>query len=55
MREEIKELVLNGASAAEIKRTAIKAGMLTLRASAIMRMKEGVTTVEEVVSVTAPD
>ena len=55
LREEIKELVLNGASAAEIKRAAIKGGMLTLRASAIIRMKEGITTIEEVVRVTAPD
>ncbi len=55
MYEEIKELVLNGASAAEIKRVAMKAGMMTLRASALMRMKEGVTTIEEVVRVTAPD
>lgn len=55
LTEEVKELILNGASSAEIKRAAIRTGMMTLRASAIMRMKEGVTTVEEVVRTTAPD
>lgn len=55
MKEELRELVLNGANTAELKRQAIKLGMLTLRASALMRLKEGITTVEEVVRVTAPD
>ncbi len=55
MREELRELVLNGSSTAEIKREAIKLGMLTLRASALERLKEGMTTVEEVLRVTAAD
>lgn len=55
MTEEIKEFVLNGASAAEIKRQAAKNGMMTLRASGLMRLKEGMTTVEEVLRVTAAD
>lgn len=53
--EQVRELVLNGASAAEIKREAIRQGMMTLRASGLLRLKEGVTTIEEVVRVTAPD
>lgn len=55
MYEQLRELVLNGASAAEIKREAIKQGMMSLRASGLMRLKEGTTTVEEVVRVTAAD
>jgi type IV pilus assembly protein PilB len=55
MHDQIRELVLNGASAAEIKREAVKLGMLSLRASGLLRLKEGVTTVEEILRVTAPD
>lgn len=55
MREEIRDLILNGASTAEIKREAIRLNMMTLRVSGLMRLKEGVTTIEEVLRVTAPD
>ena len=55
MHDELREFVLNGASSAEIKREAVRLGMMTLRASALMRLKEGVTTIEEVLRVTAPD
>ena len=53
--EEVRDLVLNGASASEIKRCAVGLGMKTLRQSAISKLKEGVTTVAEVVRVTMPD
>jgi type IV pilus assembly protein PilB len=53
--EEIREFILNGASAAEIKREAIRVGMLTLRGSALLRLKQGITTVEEVLRVTVAD
>ncbi len=55
MREELREFVLNGASAAEIKREAARLGMMSLRASGLMRLKDGVTTVEEVLRVTGAD
>ena len=55
MTEGVKDLVLNGASAAEIKREAIKGGMATLRASGILMMKSGVTTIEEILRTTAAD
>jgi type IV pilus assembly protein PilB len=55
MSEELRDLVLSGASASEIKRVAIGLGMKTLRQSAIGKLKEGVTTVPEVVRVTMPD
>ena len=55
MKEELKEFVLNGASTAEIKREAQRLGMLTLRASGLVRLKEGTTTIEEVLRVTSGD
>ena len=47
--EEIKELILNGASSAEIRREASRLGMDSLRMSGIKKMMAGVTTPEEVV------
>jgi len=55
MSDELRELVLNGASAQEIKRAAINFGMKTLRQSGIQKLKEGVTSIGEVVRVTMPD
>ncbi|MEJ5366360.1 MAG: type IV-A pilus assembly ATPase PilB [Desulfosoma sp.] len=55
MTDEIRDLVLVGASAAEIKREAIRLGMLTLRQSAINKLKEGITSVEEVIRATVRD
>jgi type IV pilus assembly protein PilB len=46
--EDIKELVLVGASALELKKKAIEKGMLTLRRSGLMKVRDGVTTLEEV-------
>ncbi|MCK6555988.1 type IV-A pilus assembly ATPase PilB [Candidatus Binatia bacterium] len=53
--EEVRDLVLNGASAQEIKRCAMGLGMRTLRQSSIQKLKEGVTTINEVVRVTVSD
>ena len=53
--EELKEFILNGASATEIKREAIRLGMTTLRRSALNKFKEGVTTLSEVHRVSAAD
>jgi type IV pilus assembly protein PilB len=52
---ELRDLVLSGASALEIKRTAIQQGMRTLRMSGLEKLKEGITTVQEVVRVTFKD
>ncbi|HVO60154.1 MAG TPA: type IV-A pilus assembly ATPase PilB [Terriglobales bacterium] len=46
--EDIKELVLVGASALELKKKAIEKGMLTLRRSGLMKVMQGMTTLEEV-------
>jgi type IV pilus assembly protein PilB len=53
--EDLKELVLQGASTAELKGAAIRGGMRTLRMSGIQKCLEGVTTTEEIGRVTAPD
>jgi type IV pilus assembly protein PilB len=55
MREEIREAVLVGASALEIKRKAISLGMKTLRQSGLGKVREGATTIEEIVRVTVSD
>jgi type IV pilus assembly protein PilB len=53
--DEVSELILIGASAREIKRKAIEEGMITLRKSGLLKIKEGVTTIEEVVRETVKD
>ena len=55
MKEELKEFVLNGASAAELKKEAARLGMITLRQAGLRRMMQGMTTIEEVLRVTAGD
>ena len=46
--DEIRELILVGASAVELKKKAMERGMITLRRSGLVKIKEGVTTLEEV-------
>jgi len=55
MFEELKEFVINGASTTELKNEAIRLGMLTMRQSGLQMVREGVTTIDEVVRVTAAD
>ena len=52
---EIKEMILEGASADELKKTAIRFGMKTLRMSGLTKVNEGVTSIEEVMRVTFGD
>ena len=47
--EEIRELILVGASGLELRRKAVDEGMITLRQSGLRKVKLGVTTIEEVV------
>ncbi len=53
MYEELQELVLVGASSAEIKKEAIRLGMKTLRQSGINKVKAGITSIDEVVRTTS--
>ena len=55
LNEALKEMVLQGASTAELKLGAIKNGMMTLRMSGIRKISDGVTTPEEVMRVTMGD
>ncbi|HMK35472.1 MAG TPA: type IV-A pilus assembly ATPase PilB [Desulfomonilaceae bacterium] len=53
--DELKELILAGASAMELKREAIRLGMDTLRMAGLNKLKEGITTINEVARSTMAD
>jgi len=55
VKEDLRELILQGASADEIKKKAISLGMKTLRMSGLAKVKEGMTTIEEVLDSTFAD
>lgn len=55
MHETLKELILRAASAVELKREGVKLGMSTLRMSALQKVRDGLTTVEETIRVTDSD
>ncbi|HYE26193.1 MAG TPA: type IV-A pilus assembly ATPase PilB [Clostridia bacterium] len=46
--DELRELILVGASAVELKKKAVERGMITLRRSGLIKVIQGVTTLEEV-------
>ena len=47
--DEIRELILSGGTAIDIKKKAAESGMISLRRSGLIKIKDGVTTIEEVV------
>ena len=47
--EEVRELILSGGSANELRQQSIENGMLGLRESGLQKIREGVTTIEEVI------
>ncbi|HVS14075.1 MAG TPA: ATPase, T2SS/T4P/T4SS family [Thermoanaerobaculia bacterium] len=51
--DQVKQLIQEGADAPTIKREAARRGMKTIRQSALQKLARGVTTVEEVIRVTA--
>lgn len=55
LRESLKELILQGANALELKREAVKLGMITLRRSGLNKIKEGIVSVAEVLQATFED
>ncbi len=55
LTEPIKDFVLNGASTAELKREAIRGGMMTLRRSALNKLLQGTTTLGEVHRISTAD
>ena len=52
---ELRDLIANGRPAAEIRRLALTKGMSTLRDSGLAKVRDGLTTVEEVLRVCAGD
>jgi type IV pilus assembly protein PilB len=50
---EIRRMILRGASTADLKDKAVEEGMLTLRMDGMMKIRKGITTLEEVVKETA--
>lgn len=55
IKDEIKELILSRASTSEIKKEAMRLGMKTLRQSGIIKIRDGLTTIEEVLRSTMDD
>ena len=55
MFEDIKEMILSGANTAEIKQESMRLGVKTMRQSALTKLMEGVTTLEEVLRTTVTD
>jgi type IV pilus assembly protein PilB len=49
LTDEIRQLVLEGASAIELKQRAVDEGMISLRRSGLTKVRDGLTTLEEVV------
>jgi len=55
MFDELREMVLAGANTAEIKRESMRLGVRTMRQAALKKLKEGVTSFEEVIRCTVAD
>jgi len=55
MVERLKELIISGGTASQIKKAAISEGMETLRTAGIKKAFQGLTTIEEVVGITIAD
>jgi type IV pilus assembly protein PilB len=49
MTQALRQVILNGGNATDIKQQALKDGMLTLRMDAILKMKQGIVDYEEVI------
>ena len=50
--DDLRELIIIGASAIELRKKAVECGMITLRGSGLAKLRQGITTVEEVVKET---
>ena len=49
VEDEMKEMILAGASSFELRQRAVQKGMITLRRSGLEKIRQGLTTIEEVV------
>ena len=52
---EIRSMILERQASDKIKKRAVAHGMLTLRQDALLKLRAGITTVEEVLRETAKD
>jgi type II secretory ATPase GspE/PulE/Tfp pilus assembly ATPase PilB-like protein len=55
INEDVRSLILRRASAREIRRVAVDAGMATLRMDGWIKARAGITTIEEILRVTQED
>jgi type IV pilus assembly protein PilB len=55
MNEAMKEAIIKGASAQELRIMAKNQGMRTLRRSALLKLKKGITSIEEVLNSSVSD
>ena len=46
--DEVRELILSGGSAYEVRQKALQNGMVSLRLSGLQKIRDGITTIEEV-------
>jgi type IV pilus assembly protein PilB len=53
MSPTLRRMVLQGASSADLQRQAVEEGMLTLRMDGMLKVRQGITTLEEVIKETA--
>ena len=53
MTEEMRSLVMSHATTDELRKRAIEAGMITLRQGGLQKVREGLTTIDEVLRVTS--
>ena len=47
--DQMRELILSGASAIELREKAIEEGMISLRGSGLQKIRDGVASIEEVI------
>jgi len=55
LSDAMRDKIIEGISTTQLKRMAIQEGMITLRRAGLQKVAQGVTTIDEVLSVTAPD
>jgi type IV pilus assembly protein PilB len=55
MNEAMKEAIIRGASSQELRNLARQQGMRTLRRSALLKLKRGITSIEEVLNASVRD
>jgi type IV pilus assembly protein PilB len=53
MTPDLRRMILQGSSTDELKQTAVRDGMITLRDDGLLKVRKGITTLEEIVKETA--